>query len=306
MCSSSLQACFSLAILMLLITSSESDCWAEDPDANGRLPSLQSQAIVPNLRRAATDVYCGGEPQGDAAFELLAELGVQTIVSVDGARPRVQAAKRHGLRYVHIPIGYDTISSHACASLARVVRECAQPIYVHCHHGRHRAPAAAAIACMVSGSHSVRDALELLEKAGTSRDYAGLWKAVAEYRNSAMTGGLPELLEVAPVSDLASVMSEVDRNMDRLELCRQAGWNPPPRQPDVEPIRLALLLREAFRELSRHSDDKAGELAGLLEQSARHAERLEIALRRTDHVVADRLLRGLRSRCAACHQTYRN
>jgi hypothetical protein len=33
----------------------------------------------------------------------------QTIISVDGARPNVDAAKKEGLSYVHIPIGYNGV-----------------------------------------------------------------------------------------------------------------------------------------------------------------------------------------------------
>ena len=55
----------------------------------------------------------GAEPHEDVAFAELAELGVRTVVSVDGAKPQADAARHHGLRYVHIPIGYDGVSEEA-------------------------------------------------------------------------------------------------------------------------------------------------------------------------------------------------
>ena len=35
------------------------------------------------------------------------EVGYTTVLSVDGARPAVELAEKHGLRYVHIPIVED-------------------------------------------------------------------------------------------------------------------------------------------------------------------------------------------------------
>src|SRR5690606_24259899 len=74
-----------------------------------------------NLLQVSSRIFSGGEPVGEAAFEQLEKLGVRTIVSVDGARPNIDAARRHGLRYVHIPISYDGISADAGKALARLV-----------------------------------------------------------------------------------------------------------------------------------------------------------------------------------------
>ena len=51
-------------------------------------------------------LYSGGGPEGDSGFASLKKLGVKTVISVDGARPDVARARAHGLRYVHVPIGY--------------------------------------------------------------------------------------------------------------------------------------------------------------------------------------------------------
>lgn len=58
----------------------------------------------PNLQHVSANVWSGGAPESDEAFASLNELGIRTIVSVDGARPDVAAARRYGLRYVNIPI----------------------------------------------------------------------------------------------------------------------------------------------------------------------------------------------------------
>jgi hypothetical protein len=67
---------------------------------------LASQHL-PNLVRVHEKVISGGLPEGDAAFQELAALGVKTIISVDGMTPDVGMAAKHGLRYVHLPHGYD-------------------------------------------------------------------------------------------------------------------------------------------------------------------------------------------------------
>jgi len=131
-----------------------------------------------NLLRVSNRIYSGGEPEGEKAFTELTQLGIRTVVSVDGARPDVQSAERHGLRYVHIPIGYDGISLEAGQMLQRLVQDAEGPFYIHCHHGVHRGPAAAAIACVAEGIVSGPESEAILEKAGTSRSYAGLWRDV--------------------------------------------------------------------------------------------------------------------------------
>src|SRR5688572_4549306 len=45
-----------------------------------------------NLVQASPSIYTGGEPEQDAAFVELVKLGVKTVISVDGARPNVEAA----------------------------------------------------------------------------------------------------------------------------------------------------------------------------------------------------------------------
>ena len=51
--------------------------------------------------------YSGSAPAGDAGFDSLSSLGIKTILSVDGAMPDVELADKYGMRYVHLPIGYD-------------------------------------------------------------------------------------------------------------------------------------------------------------------------------------------------------
>ena len=114
-------------------------------------PSEKDYPELHNLIQVTGQMYMGAEPKTEAAFQQLAELGVRVIVSVDGARPHLELAKKHGMRYVHIPIGYDGFSPEAAKSFTRAANELGDIIYVHCHHGKHRGPAGAAAICLCRG-----------------------------------------------------------------------------------------------------------------------------------------------------------
>src|SRR5438046_379302 len=65
---------------------------------------------IENAFRVTDRMISGSQPEGDAAFAALAKAGVKTIISVDGSKPDVATAKKYGLRYIHLPIGYDGIN----------------------------------------------------------------------------------------------------------------------------------------------------------------------------------------------------
>src|SRR5688572_14033648 len=66
-----------------------------DDQAQPAGPREIDSDLLPNAYRVTEKVISGGQPAGDAAFAQLREQGVRTIISVDGARPDVAAAKRH-------------------------------------------------------------------------------------------------------------------------------------------------------------------------------------------------------------------
>lgn len=260
-----------------------------------------------NLLRIEEGIYSGGEPAGDGAFDELAQLGVKTIVSVDGARPDIDQAHARGMRYVHIPIGYDGISADDGARLARVMRELDRPVYFHCHHGQHRGPAAAAIACICSGTANGKEALKILEVAGTSRKYTGLWRDVETYRPPEPAANLPILVAVAEVPSLAAAMAKLDRSFDNLKMCQDARWNVPDARPDLVPAHEALMVVEGLREARRHVSSKHdGQFKQWLDQAITSAESMEQALRQGHVEPADRLSAALEQDCKQCHDRFRN
>src|ERR1043165_1551382 len=148
-----------------------------------------------NAHRLTEKVWTGAEPQGEKAMQALKERGVKTVISVDGSRPNTELAHKYGLRYVHLPIGYDGVPAERGKELAKALEELNGPIYVHCHHGKHRGPAAAATACVVAGWLSNDEAVAAMKELGTGENYLGLWE-------SARTA------KALPAAELAKVKGE--------------------------------------------------------------------------------------------------
>jgi protein tyrosine phosphatase (PTP) superfamily phosphohydrolase (DUF442 family) len=111
------------------------------PTTQAATPNPDNLPGLHNVHRLSDKLISGSSPDGAVGFQSLKQLGVRTIISVDGAKPDVEAAKQAGLRYVHLPIGYGGVSEEQGLRLARAVHDLPGPIYLHCHHGKHRGPA---------------------------------------------------------------------------------------------------------------------------------------------------------------------
>lgn len=259
------------------------------------------------VQRLSERILSGSEPSTEANFAYLVELGVRTIISVDGALPQVKVASQHGLRYVHIPIGYDGISEHALKSLTRAVRDTNGLIYVHCHHGKHRGPAAAAIACRIEGTADSARALQILSDSGTSRDYAGLWRDVENFRVPAADMTLPNLVEVAKVESMAAAMAHLSRAFDNLKLCRAAAWKTPAKHQDLAAKQESLLVQEALHESLRTLPEKYDDqFRNWLKQSDQLATELCLTLNTEAAKDAETKFKLLEASCKRCHKTYRD
>lgn len=267
----------------------------------------QEHSGLHNVFHVSGRIYSGGEPLGEEGFRSLRKLGVKTVVSVDGARPNVALARSHGLNYVHIPIGYDGFSGEAGDLLARLVREVDGPIYIHCHHGRHRGPAAAAVACIAAGEFDNRQAFEFLKCAGTSQDYTGLWRDVEAYQPPPPGKKLPELVEIAEIGSLAAAMADIDRKNDNLKLCREANWGVPAEHPDLVAVQEALLLREGLHEAARNLADEFDEpFKADLAAAERLALTVEESLKAGNTAGAEKQFDRMQHACKQCHVQHRN
>jgi protein tyrosine phosphatase (PTP) superfamily phosphohydrolase (DUF442 family) len=284
---------------------------AASPTTNPQLSTSGSQPLaakppIENLIQLTPTLLSGGQPKDDAAFSKLAELGVKTVISVDGIKPDLAAAKKHGLRYVHIPIGYDAVDPDAQAALTRAVREAKGPIFIHCHHGKHRGPAAAAVACMAAGAMTHEQAAAFMHKAGTGPEYKGLWRDVAAFKPLPADAELPELPEIAEVSSLAAAMAQLDRAWYDTQLCQAAGWQTPKDNADGAPVHQSLLLLESFKESRRLNEYEDAQLAAWLDEATVQAEQLHQSLKAGRRDDATRAFKSLEAACLRCHEQYRN
>ena len=276
-------------------------------------PKKLESAVLPNTFRLTEKVLSGGQPQGEPAFKQLQELGVKTIISVDGATPNVPLAKKYGLRYVHLPHGYDGIPKERLVELAKAVRELPGPIYIHCHHGKHRSPAAAAAACVSAGYLNNDQALAVLTAAGTSKGYRGLFQTVERATPidvDILRAARVEFPETADIPTLADAMIAIEHTHDNLKMIAASQWRPTEEHADIDPPHEALLLREHFTELLRTDEIKQQpqEFQRLLQQSERNAKSLEDRLRdgRRDECELTALFERITADCTACHQKFRD
>jgi len=271
-----------------------------------------------NVYRLSDQVISGGEPLSREAFERLRAMGVRTILSVDGKAPDAATAEEHGMRYVHVPIRYQTISENELLKIVKTFRELEGPFYVHCFHGKHRGPAAAAIGRLVLDGASREQALaEMRQWCQTSPKYEGLYRVVA-------TAELPS--DVASRSldwdfaarhrpaGLRKGMVDAARVFDRIEILAHRDFAPDPEHPDLvarEEIRqMEDLLRDmrALPESREHGERFDQMLGESIDVATRMREGIE-TLERGGEIQGDSpkdLLERLDALCSSCHAEFRN
>lgn len=269
---------------------------------------------VHNLIHVAPGIISGSVPEGEAGFEELERLGVKTVVSVDGTEPDLKLAHEHGMRYVHLPVGYHGIDPSRQLELAKAVKELPGPVFMHCHHGVHRGPAAAASAAVLLGSLSNEEAVAFLKKAGTSPNYPGLYACVTAAKAAsaeALASAPAEFPEVAPVPGFVHAMASAQEAYDHLVEIRDAGWKTPADHPDLVPRAEAQRLHEFMKTLRDppHLDAaRQGEFDKLLEASQARARELHEAVgggSSTAGDLSDRL-KAVSTSCKACHAVFRD
>lgn len=268
-----------------------------------------------NAHKLTPKVWSGAEPHGEPAFKAMQELGVKTVISVDGAKPNIELARKYGLRYIHLPIGYDGVPIQRAEAVAKALLEAEGPIYVHCHHGKHRGPAAAVTGCVAAGLLSNAEAVAAMKKLGTDPKYTGLWKSANDAKvipTDELKKRPIELLEIAAVPPIAEAMVVVDAKFDHLKLAQKAGWKKMADHPDIDPPHEALQLREIYFEMARTAEYKAkpDDFKKWTENSIQVAKDLEQWLRDASPTKGAAkgaaLMEALRKDCAACHKAYRD
>ncbi len=144
--------------------------------------ATRDYAGLSNVLLISKGLINGSAPHGDAGLDTIRDLGVKTIICVDASPPNAAGATARGMRYVHLPIGYDGITQDESLRLMRAAADLPKPIYIHCFHGRHRSPAAASVIAIGLGWLTVDEAMRHLSTAGTSAKYAGLFATISRTR----------------------------------------------------------------------------------------------------------------------------
>ena len=281
-------------------------------------PARLDVAPLENLFWVNERLYSGGGPEGEAAFAKLAKLGIKVIVSVDGAEPDVELACHHGMRYIHIPIGYDEITPAQQRQLAKVARDTTQPIYVHCHHGKHRGPAAASVVWRsMQPECTAEDTLNWLKKAGTDPKYDGLYSSVRDFRPIAvgeLTDDAVKLVERVKPRGWTEAMVAMDHLAEPIIAAQIRGW-PAPR---AEVIRNVTLLEEAFREGERlaEREQRPAEYREWLRAGAKESQQLrqqldrvaatELTLEAKQREAWDARWKRVTATCVECHAKFRD
>ena len=324
---------YSLALPVALLTLLLAGCDKDDDDRDPKPKAEPSAPKTPakhtavkldtphleNAHRLTDKVITGAQPEGAESFQELKDLGVKTVISVDGTRPNVELAKRYGLKYVHLPFGYDGVPPERAKELAKAVTELDGPIYIHCHHGKHRGAAAAVVACVLKGDLSNEDALATMKTMGTGENYLGLWASAREARPmdpQELKKMKVKFHETSPIPALAEAMVHIDNAFDALKDSQKAGWKTLPENPDIDPPHEALKLREIITEILRTKDfeGRPEDFKKWMKDAETQALALEKVLLERKQLKyegvpapeIDVAMKALGNNCAACHKPYRN
>jgi hypothetical protein len=193
-------------------------------------------------------------------------------------------------------------------------------VYFHCYHGKHRGPAAAAMAAVITGRATNDQAMAFMAKAGTSRNYQGLWECVrtASSDDAWLLDAVPaEFPEVVHPDSLVGTMAAASRALDNLKLLRDAAWAAHPDHPDLVAANEAGRLADDMRRLVEHTDGERPADAGedydrMMVRSAELGQALEDLLLARDTAAAptgealSAALTALSRSCDECHHVYRD
>ncbi len=281
---------------------------------NRSVRSAEPASVLHNLyllNELDGGLWSGSEPKGRSAYQQLASMGIRTVISVDAVAPDQALADEFGIRVVHLPIGYDTISDQRAKQLAHALATLPRPIYLHCHHGKHRGPAAICVGAIGTGELTIQEALDFMSKAGTSQNYHGLWRAIDQaqaFDDSVLFDPAIELPRQADIGDFASAMSEIDRLNELLWLCAENSFIAPDDHPDLAPASIAGQIHNLLRELEADplTIDEGVRFEELMIESRDLASQLETQISMNEIEEAMASMNALTESCVRCHEQFRD
>jgi hypothetical protein len=289
------------------------DVMAERPAMTDDVP--RDYKGVHNVVAFYDGYWSGSVPEGDAGFDTLKSMGVKTIISVDGAEPDVDLAKARGIRYIHLPIGYNGFDEKRKLELVRATRDAMNdgPVYIHCHHGKHRSAGAAGAVAASLGWITPEKAVDRMKVSGTAPDYKGLYSCTANAAplDSKTIDAVPaDFPEVSHPASFVKSMVEIDEINDHLKAIEKAGWIAPTDHPDLVPVAEAGRLADLFRFVSQ-SEKALGHPADFAAALKLDGERLQaleemLAAGEKDAKKLSDQYKLITTSCKDCHAKYRD
>lgn len=264
----------------------------------------------------------GSVPEGEAGFATLAAMGVKTIISVDGAEPDVANAAKHGMRYIHLPIGYNGFDETRRLELTRATRDAmaSGPVYIHCHHGKHRSAGAAAAVAVGLGWSTPEAMVARMKVSGTAANYTGLYACAqnATPVSMGMLDAIPaDFPSVSHPKGMVKAMVAIDHAFDHLKAIEKAGWVTPADHPDLVPVAEAGQIADLYRLLinDERTREEGDDLAARFREDNAEASALEEMLAalpkggvptESQRTALSAQFKTIAASCKECHAQYRD
>ena len=281
-------------------------------------PNSLSAETHLKMRRLTPKVYYGSTPLTATEFNLLQAEGFNTIISVDGVAPNFKFSEPLSLDYVHLPIGYSGVDRQRALDLAKTANVASGRIYIHCHHGKHRAPVAAIIACAGNGSLPINKITEVLQMNPSVQRYVGLMESARSAQLFSKETLQHHQIVPHKQEDLSITsfwMIELSKEAD---LLFQTAEQPNKYQSSslVDLATQSLAVVEAFQELIRVNATSDPPYIQVLQTSLNTAEEIHqhlLELQATSGNVnrselwqeSIDLMMKLRNHCTSCHRDHR-
>jgi cytochrome c556 len=195
--------------------------------------------------------------------------------------------------------------------IAAAIEKLGKPIYIHCHHGKHRSASATATACVIAGLMTPEAALARMQVSGTAAEYEGLFASARNARPLPLSE-LPAHPENFPasskVSGTASTMTAVDNAFDELKIVRGEQWQVPKSHPDLLPAASAGQVHDLLSGLASDAEcqQRPAGFHQLLQTSIAAAAALQQAIDKQDLEQCEARYSALNQSCKQCHKQFRD
>jgi len=245
---------------------------------------------------SGVEVFIGGQPGG---YDALQQMGFRSVIDVDATPPGVRPPA--AMTIVHLPLRYSGITHQQASELIAVLEELERPVYIHCHHGTNRAPAAAAVGLIGTGELSSAQGMQLMDQAGADAAFQGLFRSVADARVIPSHERAPRVSDIQSFDSFAVLMAKIDEQTSLLAM--ETSGVSPSSDAAAESAALVDLLRVAFDGCAQMEEEGFRNHAV---ESIAQATALEHALRRQQFDQARNHFAALNATCSDCHRAYRD